>query len=519
LNRLKINAGVNLFYQWCLVVCWGMPIALAGGLDVVATYPAHQTRNAHPNAIYWMEFNDSIRKGSGRIIFYAYPSNAVLQEIDVMSEAVWVEDKRLFINLPEMLPLNTEVWVKVTPGAVIGSQGNVFQGIVNNNRWRFSTRSSLLFYTLKSPYSSCIPLRPVFEIEFESYPSLGSGNLYLLKYKDTLHVWAAAAGQIVDAKKVRYVLPFDLEALREYYILIDTAAFYAPGGVPFVGINDPDTWRFSTGVPPPATVQGAACPGEPCFLQAIAPIGLPQPAEGYFLWYNSPSATNPLTTSEGAPYTEATFRIERLEKNTTLYVSWVWQGCESIRQPVQASLLPVPKVKINKPPAPVFEGDTITLKATGAEFYYWSPAAFILGDTVGSEVRIKAIEGIEVVVIGENNYGCRSSDTLRLEVQPRPQERLFLPTLFSPNGDGKNDVFRLLGSGVASVHFRIYNKQGQLVFETSDITTAMQQGWDGTHQGVPQPPDVYFWQIEGTFRSGAPLTVEGKTHGVLTLIR
>lgn len=496
----------------------GISTVLAGGLDVTETFPAHQAEQVHPNAIYWMDFNDSIQKGSGKITFYSYPSNSKLQEINIEDDDVWIDGRRLYINLPESLPLGVDVWVKVTPGAVISRQGVVFQGIVSNNRWRFRTRDELLFYTAKSPYEDCVPLSPVFEIEFDTPFGLGGGSLYLLKNKDTIHTWTAGEGTSVSGSKIRYQLPFALDPLEEYSVLVDTSAFYAPGGIPFAGINDRGQWRFSTGVPPPVTVDGAACPGEPCFVQAAPPLDLPQD-EGHFLWYDSPVSTSPLTTTEGTVCREATFWIERLEKNTTLYVTWVWQGCESTRQPVQVRVLPKPEVKIIKPEAPVFEGDTITLQATGAQFYYWSPAALIISDTVGSKIRLKAIPGMQIVAVGENHYGCRGSDTLQLEVKPRPEGKLFLPTLFSPNGDGRNDVFRLLGDGVATVRLRIYNKQGVLVFETADVNVAMQKGWDGTYRGVPQPPDVYFWEIEGTFRSGAPLNVEGKTHGTLTLIR
>ncbi|WP_038028290.1 T9SS type B sorting domain-containing protein [Thermonema rossianum] len=499
-------------------ICLSVPAAFGGGLDVVQTFPAHGTDDAHPNAIYWVEFNASIQKGSGTITFYAYPSNGVLQEINIADDEVWIEGKRLLINLPDMLPPDTEVWVKISPGAVIGQQGQVFQGIVSNNRWRFRTRRNLLFYTAKSPYGDCVPLETVLEIEFPQSVGTGGGSLFLLKDKDTVHIWAAGEGMRVDSNKVRYELPFALEPLQPYDVLVDTAAFYAAGAVAFVGINDRNQWHFSTGVPSPETINGAACAGEPCVVQAAPPLDLPA-GEGSFLWYDSPVATAPLTNPQGEPYREATFLIEQLNENTTLFVSWVWQGCESARKPVQARLLPAPKVKIKKPASSVFEGDTITLNATGAEFYYWTPASIIVGDTIGSQVQVKATAGVPIVVVGENNYGCRAADTLYLEVQPRPEGKLFLPSLFSPNGDGRNDVFRLLGDGVATVHLRIYNKQGVLVFETADVTVAMQQGWDGTYRGVPQPPDVYFWEIKGTFRSGAPLHVEGKTHGMLTLIR
>ena len=64
---------------------------------------------------------------------------------------------------------------------------------------------------------------------------------------------------------------------------------------------------------------------------------------------------------------------------------------------------------------------------------------------------------------------------------------LFLPNAFSPNRDGQNDVLELLGLYVEEMHLAIYNRWGQLVFESRDQNF----GWDGTFKGEELSPDVY----------------------------
>jgi gliding motility-associated-like protein len=74
-----------------------------------------------------------------------------------------------------------------------------------------------------------------------------------------------------------------------------------------------------------------------------------------------------------------------------------------------------------------------------------------------------------------------------------PTSALNVPTAFSPNGDGHNDKLYPLTINVTELkYFRVYNRWGQLMFETKTLG----QGWDGTFNGVPQVMDVYTWTVE-----------------------
>jgi gliding motility-associated-like protein len=96
---------------------------------------------------------------------------------------------------------------------------------------------------------------------------------------------------------------------------------------------------------------------------------------------------------------------------------------------------------------------------------------------------------------------------------------LFLPTLFSPNGDGQNDAFRVRGEGIARVQLLVYSQTGMEVFRAGDVAAALETGWDGTFGGQPLPAGVYSWFLSGQFADGRPLRVNGKSYGQVTLVR
>jgi gliding motility-associated-like protein len=69
-----------------------------------------------------------------------------------------------------------------------------------------------------------------------------------------------------------------------------------------------------------------------------------------------------------------------------------------------------------------------------------------------------------------------------------------LPTAFTPNGDGVNDIIFIKGWGIKKLnYYRIYNRWGQLLFETNDINV----GWDGTYNGIIQNIETYIYQVSG----------------------
>lgn len=93
---------------------------------------------------------------------------------------------------------------------------------------------------------------------------------------------------------------------------------------------------------------------------------------------------------------------------------------------------------------------------------------------------------------------------------------LFLPNAFSPNGDNKNDIFRPRSNCIKEMTFRIYNRWGNLVFETTDIS----KGWDGsTPEGKNGNVGVYAYELNATVADDQGVTTQISKKGTVTLLK
>lgn len=113
------------------------------------------------------------------------------------------------------------------------------------------------------------------------------------------------------------------------------------------------------------------------------------------------------------------------------------------------------------------------------------------------------------LTVTDPETGC-NDETCQILVIASPSY-IEVPTAFSPNGDGFNDTFKVFSNKVELFHLRIYNRWGQLIFETMDTNEA----WDGTVNGEQQNIDVYTVIVDVTLESTEPQTIGGN----LTLIR
>lgn len=91
----------------------------------------------------------------------------------------------------------------------------------------------------------------------------------------------------------------------------------------------------------------------------------------------------------------------------------------------------------------------------------------------------------------EDGLGCfKTTNTFTIYVEPKAT--VDVPTAFTPNGDGTNDIINVAGWGIKKLnYFRVFNRWGQLLFESNDIKV----GWDGLFNGVPQNMETYVYQV------------------------
>jgi gliding motility-associated-like protein len=158
-------------------------------------------------------------------------------------------------------------------------------------------------------------------------------------------------------------------------------------------------------------------------------------------------------------------------------------------------------------------GEPLQLNASGGVSYSWFPSFNLSGTTIPNPVAIFN-EGADILrygVLVYNEAGCVDSAFITIKVFQTPPV-VFVPTAFTPNKDGKNDVLRPIAAGIINIkYFRIYNRWGQLVFSTSTNG----KGWDGTINGKGQGTNTFVWEVKATDYMGKVYIQKG----VVTLIR
>ena len=188
------------------------------------------------------------------------------------------------------------------------------------------------------------------------------------------------------------------------------------------------------------------------------------------------------------------------------------EGCKIIRK--TAVRISAPSVKVAAENYKVMKGGEVQLQAAGAQRYTWTPATGLNDPSIPNPVAIP-VSSVQYTVTGYDSLDCTDQAVVAITVE----QTGFVPNLFSPNDDGQNDQLKIYGVVSAQrFTFSIYDREGALVYKTSDVSEAVQQGWDGTKNGTKQPPGVYFWKVKGEIPSGQ-LMLNGKDSGSIVLIR
>lgn len=146
------------------------------------------------------------------------------------------------------------------------------------------------------------------------------------------------------------------------------------------------------------------------------------------------------------------------------------------------------------------DGSTIT--------FQWSPPEG-LSCTDCQEPTLSPTGDQTFMVIATDANGCTASDELNITLDFT--KNIYVPNAFTPNNDGKNDIFNIYGHGIEEVNLQIFDRWGTLVFETSDHTI----GWDGTYAGEPLNNAVFYYSLQAKFVDGD----ERQKTGDITLIR
>ena len=188
------------------------------------------------------------------------------------------------------------------------------------------------------------------------------------------------------------------------------------------------------------------------------------------------------------------------------------QGCQIVRK--TALKISKPTVTVAADHYKIVGGGEVQLRASGAQRYTWTPSQGLNQADIPDPVASPK-SSTQYIVTGYDSLDCVGQADVTVTVEMGG----FIPNLFSPNDDGQNDHLKIYGlSSAGDFLFTIYDREGSLVYKTSNVTEAVNQGWDGTKNGNKQPPGVYFWKVNGEIGSDR-LLLNGKESGSIVLIR
>jgi gliding motility-associated-like protein len=167
-------------------------------------------------------------------------------------------------------------------------------------------------------------------------------------------------------------------------------------------------------------------------------------------------------------------------------------GCpKAVKDTIWVVVHPKVIADAGPPDTSVVLGQPLQLMATGGVNYLWTPNTWLNNPAVQKPIS-KPQNNIRYTVTATSVNGCTASDYIDVIVY-RLAADMYVPNAFTPNGDGNNDVFRPILLGMKELRlFRVYNRFGQLLFETKQIG----KGWDGTFKGRGQDPATYVWYAE-----------------------
>lgn len=148
-----------------------------------------------------------------------------------------------------------------------------------------------------------------------------------------------------------------------------------------------------------------------------------------------------------------------------------------------------------------------TVNSSSNYTFNWTPDNTLVGaNTLTPEA--KPLETTTYVLTAVNAEGC--IDTAQVTIiflgQECVEPYIFVPNTFTPNGDDANDFFLVRGVNMTELHMIVWDRWGEIVFETKDLNT---QGWDGTLNGRALTPDAYAWYVSVRCGNGAFYTKKG----------
>ena len=185
--------------------------------------------------------------------------------------------------------------------------------------------------------------------------------------------------------------------------------------------------------------------------------------------------------------------------STTTYTVTISNGSCSTTDSVlvKTATAPIASVAIvgeSKDDTTIQIGQTVQLLGAGGIYFLWTPATGLNCSTCQNPMAKPTATTCYSLMVTDSNGCTKKSDSLLCVKVDVKCGALFVPTAFSPNGDGQNDILYVRGNCLLSMDFMVFDRLGEKVFESTDPNI----GWDGTYKGKPMNTAVFSYYVKAT---------------------
>ena len=250
----------------------------------------------------------------------------------------------------------------------------------------------------------------------------------------------------------------------------------------------------------PAAAGASICSG------STTTLAVTNPATGVtYSWYTA-------ATGGTAVNSTATFVTPALTGSTIYYVEATSGTCKSTRTAVPVTilgLLPAPVITVGTVTASsaTFNWQAVAgatgyqVSVNGGSFQNPSTGATGLSHTA---TGLNPLQQVTITVRALGAQACQNSNANATATTLTGD--IFIPNVFTPNADGRNDVFKIYGTIIAGIDMQIFNQWGEMLIRVKDLST----GWDGTYKGRQQPAGVYVYAVRITLNDGSEVVRKGE---------
>lgn len=497
---VTVNQPPNVFIGNDTILCQGMSIPFNPIISPLqpytytwsATGPVTMTSTSIPNPV--ATFNNT---GNAQLILKVDPQAVGCEGADTMNVQVLPNDITL-VNSDTIVCQGSTIQIIVIGHPLFDYNWSPGTYLNNSNTQNpISIPDSSISYTVVATYPGCTPMIKSFDVEVQPVPVINAGADRIMCDFDTVRLYVDVEPKWYPNYSFNWSPSVDLNNGS-----IQNPVFSGHGNTNFqvivsspIGCSDTDlvlVTVYPTEFADVTPEESSICPHDSVKFNVVGGVSaIWRPG---FLLDDSTSLT-PLAK----PISSTTYTVY-----TTSNLGCV--DTDLVRINVSADAIIDAGEDVT-----IYPGEQVELSASGnCSYFTWFPNYHLSSIQISNPIASPPIT-TKYFVTATTEFGCAISDSVIVRVSP--ETILDIPNAFSPgSGTSVNDEIKIIKRGLATLkYFRIYNRWGQMIFETTDI----EKGWNGRFKDQPQPLGTYVYIIEAITSTGKPFYKQGN----ITLIR